>query len=175
MHFSQKHYIHTYRPTDGPTDGRTDTPSYRDARTHLKKFLSDLFGELLGFQFLHLGDASLRLAAQKAATPMTANLLRTIVEVVLDGFDDFAEGALVLGVSVGQTHGGASLTTDHTTQPSLTLDDAVGNIHFPAKRREMHDEFDGVDVVRDDHQLRLLLLHLGGHRVETGPDDGGSL
>ena len=24
------------RRTDGPTDGRTDTPSYRDARTHLK-------------------------------------------------------------------------------------------------------------------------------------------
>ena len=23
--------------TDGPTDGRTDRPSYRDARTHLKK------------------------------------------------------------------------------------------------------------------------------------------
>ena len=39
-----------------------------------KKFLSDLLGELLGFQFLQLGDASLRLAAQKAATPMTANL-----------------------------------------------------------------------------------------------------
>ena len=30
-HFSQKHYIHT----DGPTDQRTDSPSYRDARTHL--------------------------------------------------------------------------------------------------------------------------------------------
>ena len=29
----QKHY----RQTDGPTDRRTDTPSYRDARTHLKK------------------------------------------------------------------------------------------------------------------------------------------
>ena len=26
----------TYGRTDGPTDGRTDTPSYRDARTHLK-------------------------------------------------------------------------------------------------------------------------------------------
>ena len=24
---------------DGPTDGRTDIPSYRDARTHLKKCL----------------------------------------------------------------------------------------------------------------------------------------
>ena len=26
--------------TDGPTDGRTDTPSYRDARMHLKNILS---------------------------------------------------------------------------------------------------------------------------------------
>ena len=25
--------------TDGPSDRRTDTPSYRDARTHLKKLL----------------------------------------------------------------------------------------------------------------------------------------
>ena len=29
--------------TDGPTDGRTDIPSYRDARTHLKKDLSIIF------------------------------------------------------------------------------------------------------------------------------------
>ncbi len=33
-------------PTDGPTDRRTDrptdTPSYRDARTHLKTFVSDI-------------------------------------------------------------------------------------------------------------------------------------
>ena len=27
----------TDRRTDGPTDGRTDTPSYRDARTHVKR------------------------------------------------------------------------------------------------------------------------------------------
>ena len=26
-----------YGPTDGPADQRTDRPSYRDARTHLKK------------------------------------------------------------------------------------------------------------------------------------------
>ncbi len=44
MHFSQKCDIQTDRqtdgrtdgPTDGQMDGRTDTPSYRDARTHLK-------------------------------------------------------------------------------------------------------------------------------------------
>ena len=28
---------HTDGPTDGRTDIRTDRPSYRDARTHLKK------------------------------------------------------------------------------------------------------------------------------------------
>ena len=29
--------IRTYGRTDGHTDGRTDGPSYRDARTHLKR------------------------------------------------------------------------------------------------------------------------------------------
>ena len=38
-HFLQKHYGRTDGPTDGPTDGRMDTPSYRDARTHLKTIL----------------------------------------------------------------------------------------------------------------------------------------
>ena len=37
MHFLQKRDIRTDGPTDGRTDRRrTDTPSYRDARTHLK-------------------------------------------------------------------------------------------------------------------------------------------
>ena len=39
-HFSQKHYGRTDRWTDRRTNGRTDTPSYRDAKTHLK--MSDL-------------------------------------------------------------------------------------------------------------------------------------
>ena len=34
MRFLQKRDI----PMDGPTDRQTDTPSYRDARTHLKIF-----------------------------------------------------------------------------------------------------------------------------------------
>ena len=33
----ENNWLRTDRPTDGPTDGRTDRPSYRDARTHLKK------------------------------------------------------------------------------------------------------------------------------------------
>ena len=33
----KRHYGPTDGPPDRPTDGRTDTPSYKDARTHLKK------------------------------------------------------------------------------------------------------------------------------------------
>ena len=36
-------------PTDGPTDQRTDTPSYRDARTHLKMKRCESFS-LIGFK-----------------------------------------------------------------------------------------------------------------------------
>ena len=32
----KKNWLHRDHPTDGPTDRRTDTPSYREARTHLK-------------------------------------------------------------------------------------------------------------------------------------------
>ena len=37
FHFSTFHESVTDGRTDGPTDGRTDRPSYRDARTHLKR------------------------------------------------------------------------------------------------------------------------------------------
>ena len=39
----KKNALPTDQPTDGPTDGRTDTPSYRDARTYLKKNEKSLF------------------------------------------------------------------------------------------------------------------------------------
>ena len=43
LHFTEIQFV-SDRPTDERTDGRTDTPSYRDARTHLKKiwFLASL-------------------------------------------------------------------------------------------------------------------------------------
>ncbi len=33
----ENNWLRTDGRTDGPTDGRTDRPSYRDARTHLKR------------------------------------------------------------------------------------------------------------------------------------------
>ena len=59
-----------------------------------------------------------------------AHLLRAIVEVVSDRFDDFAESALVLGIDGGQAHGGAGLTANHATQTGFALHDAVRHVHF---------------------------------------------
>ena len=42
LHFLNLNKTH-YGRTDGPTDGRTDGPSYRDARTHLKRLFIIMF------------------------------------------------------------------------------------------------------------------------------------
>lgn len=61
MRSSQKRDQKHYARTDRRTGGRTDTPSYRDARTHLKNsiewfwnktFLTDSNGQLNDFYFL---------------------------------------------------------------------------------------------------------------------------
>ena len=45
--------LRAYGRTDGPTDGRTDRPSYRDARTHLKRDSKD---ELLYLRIIIVAD-----------------------------------------------------------------------------------------------------------------------
>merc|ERR1712135_139777 len=64
---------------------------------------------------------------------MTTDLLEAIVEVVFGSLDDFVESTLVLGVDVGESQSGASLHSDHASNPGLALDDAVRDDHL-AKR-----------------------------------------
>ena len=46
--------LQTHRRTDGPTHGRTDTPSYRDARMHLKILEVDfLFKNIYKIQIMY--------------------------------------------------------------------------------------------------------------------------
>jgi hypothetical protein len=47
------------------------------------------------------------------------------------------------------------------------LDDAVGNTLPFAERRQPHDELERVDIVRNDHELRLATLNELRHMVET--------
>ena len=65
----------------------------------------------------------------------------------------------------------ARLPVDQAPQPSLALDDAVGDPHLAAQGGQEDHELDGIHVVSDHHQLRLLVLHQGGDSVDPCSED----
>ena len=96
-------------------------------------------------------DACLRFVAQHTTTPVTTDFVVAIVEVRLDRFDDFAQAGFIVRVHVGQRQRRARLQVHETTQTSLALDDAVWNTHLTAQRGQVENEFNGLDIVSDDH------------------------
>lgn len=52
----------------------------------------------------------------------------------------------------------------------LALHDAVRHAHLAAEGGEPHHKLDGVHVVRDDNERRLLLLDEGSHVLEAELD-----
>jgi hypothetical protein len=70
---------------------------------------------------------------------------------------------------------GSRLLVHDRAETRLALDDAVRHIHLLAQRGEPNDELDGVDVVRDAHELRLTLLHEVGDVVDTELNNHGLL
>ena len=65
----------------------------------------------------------------------------------------------------------ARLPVDQAPQPGLALDDAVGDPHLAAQGGQEDHELDGIHVVSDHHQLRLLVLHQGGDSADPCSKD----
>ena len=116
-----------------------------------------------------------------SSTPLLARLVVLVSVVGLDGRDELGELSLVLSLDVserelrkpsssapldarereGGTHDGGSLATDDCAETGLALNDHVANAHLAAESGEEDDELDGVDVVGDDNEGRLLGLDEG--------------
>ena len=47
---------------------------------------------------------------------------------------------------------------DDCAKTSLALDDGIRHAHFSAERRQEDDKLDGVNIIRDEHEGRLLGL-----------------
>lgn len=62
-----------------------------------------------------------------------------------------------------------------SAEPGLALDDGVGNAHLAAEGGEEDDELDGVDIVGDEDERRLLVLNEADNVVETVLDNVGLL
>ena len=88
-------------------------------------------------------------------------------QVGLGGRDEGRELALVLGADVLEGDDGGGLLVDDRAEASLALDDDVRDAHLAAERGEEDDELDGVDIVGDDDERRLLGLDKGDGVVET--------
>lgn len=69
----------------------------------------------------------------------------------------------------------AYLLVNDSAESSLALDDGVGNTHLAAEGGEEDDELDGVDIVGDEDERRLLVLNEADNVVETVLDDVGLL
>ena len=64
---------------------------------------------------------------------------------------------------------------DDRAETGLALDDDVRDAHLAAERGEEDNELDGVDVVRDDDERRLLGLNEGYAVVQAVLDEVGLL
>ena len=112
---------------------------------------------------------------------------RNILETYLDGFQNLAELHLVLVLHRSQAEYRSSLLVNnlsdiffkinplnkllkhknkhnkfisHSSQAGLSLNDAVRDLHLPAKSWEPHDQLNRVDIMSNNNQLGLVLQKL---------------
>ena len=88
-------------------------------------------------------------------------------QVGLGGADKGGKLALVLALDILKREDGGRLLVDHGAETGLALDDDVGDAHLAAKSRKEDNQLDGVDVVSDDNERRLLCLNEGNAVVQT--------
>jgi hypothetical protein len=96
-------------------------------------------------------------------------------QVSLSGGDDVGEIPLVFALDLLDSDNGSGLLVDDGTETGLALDDDVRNTHLPAESGKEDDELNGVDIVGDDDESRLLGLNEGNSVVETVLNEEGLL
>lgn len=54
----------------------------------------------------------------------------------------------------------------NNAQPGFALDNSIWYTHLPAQCWQKNDKLDGIHVVRNEHQVRLLVLNQSYYMVE---------
>ena len=60
---------------------------------------------------------------------------------------------------------------DDSSEAGLALDNGIGDTHLAAESGEEDNELDGVDIVSDDDERRLLGLNEGNTVIEAVLDE----
>lgn len=106
-----------------------------------------LLGQLTGLGLLQLPRPGDALEAEHTTSPVLAELLVALVEVVLDRLGQLVQRDAVVTLNVGQSDAGAGLATDQQSQASLALDDDVWDSHLAAQSGQVQDQLEMTRLV----------------------------
>ena len=109
---------------------------------------------------------NLALEASLEAAPSLFEFL-VLVVVGPEGSGEVVKFSLVFLPDLGQGHGGGVLLVDQFAEGSLSLDEAVWDVHLLAEGGEPDDQLDGLNVVGDGDELGFLVFDELGDVVES--------
>ena len=102
---------------------------------------------------------SSRLVAANTSAPVSSVLFELVKVVGFGGRNKLRQLGLVFRADVLQSEDGSLLLVDDCPEAGLVLDDDVRNAHLAAQGRDEENELDGVDIVGNDNEVRLLGLY----------------
>lgn len=97
------------------------------------------------------------------------------VQVGLSGADEGGELAGILAADVLEGHDGGGLLVDDRAKTGLALDNDVWDTHLAAESGKEDDKLNGVNIVGDDDERRLLGLDEGNAVVQAVLGEEGLL
>jgi len=119
---------------------------------------------------LALGHDMVGLDTHNTSAPTAAGL-HILIEAGLEVLDETIEIALVLLSNSCQSDARSCLLVHKLSKTRLALHDAVGNVLLATQGWQPNNEFDGVDVMSNDHKLGRFLFNERSHVVEAILED----
>jgi len=107
--------------------------NWENQKSAMRSYLSNFLSSLTCLRSLNLGNTSSTLGSENTTTPVTAELVVTVVEVGLDGFQKLGECTAVTRLNIVESNTGAGLSVHESSKTCLSFDDTVWNSHLTAK------------------------------------------
>lgn len=114
-----------------------------------------------------LVHAGVGLGTHDTTSPVADGVLVLLEVAVLDGRAELGELALVLRADLGQGEDGSGLLVNNGTESGLALDNGVRDTHLAAESGKEDNQLNGVNIVGNEHERRLLVLDETNNVVQT--------
>jgi hypothetical protein len=114
-----------------------------------------------------LVHAGVGLGTHDTTSPVADGVLVLLEVAVLDGGAQLGELALVLRANLSQGENSGGLLVNNGTESGLALYDGVRDTHLAAESGKEDNQLNGVNVVGDEHERRLLVLNEADDVVQT--------